>query len=1311
MSGETPLTSQLPVLALALLLAVCTAASYPVTVVVEIAAATALLVIAFCWLLGRRLSDTLSATTGFTLLLSVVVTVHAIAAHGLHGPSRALDRTPGYVWFARLLHYLGVVAILLAGRKRERFAALGAAAVCTSVFYTPTFATPEAAPPFVPLAALALVLLLVVPLGDQVPWTAFRDWRFVSLLAFVGLAALATLFSYSPQDSLTFLYKLLVLLVFTLAVPLIVRTSAEWRQAALLTIILSIIVPTLLSAIKLITLAWQLGGWAALNYRVSLNELGRSNLISRSLITGAPLLIAWVRTQARPRHGTGWWALGALALVCFAACRSWTGWIGLGVGCAFLGVLVGGRRGLVRRRRGRVGWYLLCAVGIALVGAGFLGLWRLAPRVNVRSFYGRQFQFRATFNEILDHPVLGVGPGHYFLKSKYTAGLDWPADARVTLDSPLMPVWWERESSRLHTHNLFLELAAGTGVTGLAAFAWFLFELLRRGLRMRAGVQGQHRILVTGCLTGIVASLGWGLIDVMEVSPPFFTFPTWMLIGLLLAAPRAFGAGDEQSVPVTPTPPKAQRVPYGLGPAARVLWGALAVVVVAMPLLGNLLYRAAYTAFRERRWTTAVERLAWATRCEPLNAHYHQLRGEALINAGRYDEAVSAYERAVRLRRDFAPYHAQLGWLDWLRGDPLQASAHLEQAVEMDPREAWRDGLHADLGLAYVAQGQIEDAVWQFKTTMALDPRMARAPYWLAIPGAEGRLTVVLDPIYAAGGGEDAAQAGDLSARALAHLGRADYGPQHFTYDADGTTSLAFDHVLDAIERDFTTARAMGRDDAPRLLAILADAVRFAGLHRRAEQAYVLYQELHPRAAYGFRELGSLYAEQGRLQEAQAMLECAVEVSPRDSDAWCDLVAVYLEQEDWQTAGRALEAMHRLMPLDACLYVRRAELYQEQGNLTRAADALRKALLIEETFATRLDLADIYWRLGRSQAAGEQCIQAAGILLREWPRPLAPELWDVGRCLVWADEEDPARAIGALARERPLLGSVLAGHTYRARGDLDQALVAYRHAATIHPDEPSVSYLLGETYQAMGRSGQAAAEYRRAAHLDPADSLPLLALGRLQWSEGQEEAALESFRAAVDVTPGSGPAQVALGNALLTLGERDTAAEHYQLARAAERAVYESTVYDFVAHLAEATIELPDPDYVRGDYFNIDGDQRRVIFAHPDARIRYSLAVDEGSALVFSVATAPGSWDQPGDGVDFAVYVEAGQVTHEAFHTYVDPKHNLSDQRWHAHEVDLSPFAGQMVNIVFQTSAGAAGDYQFDWAGWGEPRLERRLRP
>ena len=105
---------------------------------------------------------------------------------------------------------------------------------------------------------------------------------------------------------------------------------------------------------------------------------------------------------------------------------------------------------------------------------------------------------------------------------------------------------------------------------------------------------------------------------------------------------------------------------------------------------------------------------------------------------------------AVQLKRDFAPYHSQLGWLYWLQGDLEQATIHFQKAVEMDPLEAWRDGLHADLALAYVAQGRIAEAIPLFKQTIELDPNSALVPNldWMPVQGVDGTLDIVIDPVY-----------------------------------------------------------------------------------------------------------------------------------------------------------------------------------------------------------------------------------------------------------------------------------------------------------------------------------------------------------------------------------------------------------------------------------------------------------------------------------------------------------------------------------------------------------------------------------
>jgi hypothetical protein len=84
------------------------------------------------------------------------------------------------------------------------------------------------------------------------------------------------------------------------------------------------------------------------------------------------------------------------------------------------------------------------------------------------------------------------------------------------------------------------------------------------------------------------------------------------------------------------------------------------------------------------------------------------------------------------------------------------------------------------------------------------------------------------------------------------------------------------------------------------------------------------------------------------------------------------------------------------------------------------------------------------------------------------------------------------------------------------------------------------------------------------------------------------------------------------------------------------------------AQLAEVDVQSPGPDHVRNDHFTINGGRRRVLFAHPDSRVSYTVDVVEGTVLAFDAAMSPESWSLEGDGVTFAVYVESNQGTQHA---------------------------------------------------------------
>jgi hypothetical protein len=151
--------------------------------------------------------------------------------------------------------------------------------------------------------------------------------------------------------------------------------------------------------------------------------------------------------------------------------------------------------------------------------------------------------------------------------------------------------------------------------------------------------------------------------------------------------------------------------------------------------------------------------------------------------------------------------------------------------------------------------------------------------------------------------------------------------------------------------------------------------------------------------------------------------------------------------------------------------------------------------------------------------------------------------------------------------------------------------------------------------------------------------------------------------------------------------------------------------YVFIDHLGEALYPIPlgEGETAVEQDWTIDQVTQRVLYQPPafagSSRILYQVQLDPQSKLAFDVATDPASWNLEGDGVAFTVYIVADGITYQIFSTYIDPKHNLADQRWDPYTIDLSVYSGKPVTLIFETNVGPVGDFRNDWAGWGNPRL------
>lgn len=125
---------------------------------------------------------------------------------------------------------------------------------------------------------------------------------------------------------------------------------------------------------------------------------------------------------------------------------------------------------------------------------------------------------------------------------------------------------------------------------------------------------------------------------------------------------------------------------------------------------------------------------------------------------------------------------------------------------------------------------------------------------------------------------------------------------------------------------------------------------------------------------------------------------------------------------------------------------------------------------------------------------------------------------------------------------------------------------------------------------------------------------------------------------------------------------------------------------------------------------SIKGEARRVIYMHPNSRLTYKhVAVPEDGWLTMNLALKEDVWDkQDSDGVVFRFGVSDGREYEQLVDQHVDPAHNAGDRRWIPISVDLSAYAGQSVDLIFNTASspkGAGDNVSWDWAVLGDPAI------
>lgn len=120
------------------------------------------------------------------------------------------------------------------------------------------------------------------------------------------------------------------------------------------------------------------------------------------------------------------------------------------------------------------------------------------------------------------------------------------------------------------------------------------------------------------------------------------------------------------------------------------------------------------------------------------------------------------------------------------------------------------------------------------------------------------------------------------------------------------------------------------------------------------------------------------------------------------------------------------------------------------------------------------------------------------------------------------------------------------GALYDAYSLNDTAIVAYRNAWRLAPDDFRWPYYLGQVLRAENRPDEAA-DYLRQAQLRAPDDVPTrVRLGEVLLDLNLPEEAAEHLRRAVELDPSNTPAHFNLGQIALTAGNAAEAVEHFR---------------------------------------------------------------------------------------------------------------------------------------------------------------------
>lgn len=476
----------------------------------------------------------------------------------------------------------------------------------------------------------------------------------------------------------------------------------------------------------------------------------------------------------------------------------------------------------------------------------------------------------------------------------------------------------------------------------------------------------------------------------------------------------------------------------------------------------------------------------------------HHLRGVLLESAGRNEQAMAAYQRAIESDAQFlAPRLAAID-LNMRLGRDAEALTLIEAIAQQDD-----PAIQFAMARALANMDKLDQAVAIMDKLIAAQPRNIDYSLFKA---------------------ELQTAAGDYRAAERTLWAALDQNPSHEpTYEALFT--LYNQHVrADASLHQRLLRQAM--KEVPNARITQLEIARQFVLVRRLDQAEALLRrvlDMHPgdEDAVGML-VRDVFAPQGKWPEAEKLLKEQIDKNP-DSGVLMGLYAAVAEQlGKFDEFSPVYEAFLKRQKPSAQNAIRLYSLYVESKRYEQAVEALEQAATLEKGAQRKAEIvgtiARTYVRMDKPQLGLQRIDQA----IRDDPAR-APDYYYV-KANIHSRMNDDAGAEAALHEalkidpNHPGANNDL-GYTWADKGiNLDEALQMTLKAVASDRENPAYIDSLGWVLYKQGKFDEAVIRLREGAS-KPGGQDPVIVdhLGDALWRAGQKPQALQQWRQAVQL--------------------------------------------------------------------------------------------------------------------------------------------------------------------------------------------------